>query len=163
MRDLINPRQVILVTSEAEMELFGKKAEKQNIVTIAWHMPVSFEPMIYAIAVSKARLSHRMISKSKVFCVNFISKSLEKKALFCGRNSGEHIDKFKESGLTKEDCDSIHCPRIKEALAFLECEVAEEVEVGDHIIFIGKVVNSRLKKSEKRLFYLGDDKFTTTT
>jgi len=62
------------------------------------------------------------------------------------------MDKFKESGLTKEEADNIDCVRIKEAIGYHECEVVNEVDAGDHTIFIGKVVNSELKKETKRLF-----------
>ncbi|MCX8147448.1 MAG: flavin reductase family protein [Candidatus Woesearchaeota archaeon] len=162
IRQIAYPRQVILVTSEAEAEIMGKRIEKSNIMAASWHMPASFEPLMYAIAVGKQRFSYELIKKSKVFCVNFMPFSLKDKVLFCGRKSGRLIDKFKESGLTPEECEKIHCKRIKEALAYIECEVINEVEAGDHVIFIGKAVNLKLKKEGKRVFQKGGDIFTTT-
>ena len=61
-----NPRQVILVTSRNE--------EKDNIFTLAWHSPVSFDPQLYAIFAGKTRFSTNIIKESRVFCVNFISE-----------------------------------------------------------------------------------------
>ncbi len=156
------PRQVVLVSSRAEAEVMGKRQEKQDIITLSWSMPVSFQPELYAIAVGKQRFSYRLIKESGVFCVNFMPYELKDKALFCGRNTGEHMDKFSESGFTPEECEKIHCPRIKEALAFMECEVKDEIEAGDHAIFIGEVMKSAEKKKGKRLFHLGGDRFTTT-
>lgn len=159
---LTGAREAVLVTSKAEVDILGKKTEKENIVTIAWHMPLSYDPLMFAIALSDKRFSHKLISKSKAFAVNFLPASFKKQILFCGRNSGELIDKFEKSGLTKEDSEKIDCPRIKEAVAFLECEVVEEVKAGDHIVFIGKVLNSGQKKKAKRLYHLGGDKFIST-
>ena len=161
MSELNDPKQVVLVTSREEMDILGKKQIKDNIITIAWHMPVSFNPNLYAISVGKTRFSCEVIKKSKAFAVNFISFELKDKALIVGTKSGAHIDKFKEAGLTKEECSSIDCPRIKEALAYLECEVINEVDVGDHILYIGKVLNSDIKKQGKRLLQQEKD-FTTT-
>ena len=45
----------------------------------------------------------------------------------------------------------------------MECEVINEVEAGDHIIFIGKVLYSELKdESAERLFQKTGTDFTTT-
>tara|TARA_Y100000310_G_scaffold161488_1_gene161369 strand:+ start:72 stop:560 length:489 start_codon:yes stop_codon:yes gene_type:complete len=157
MSELTDPRQVILVTSREEMDIFGKKEIKDNIITIAWHMPVSFNPNLYAVSVGKTRFSAEIIKKSKAFAVNFVGLLLKEQVLLCGTKSGMHIDKFSETGLTKEECESIDCPRIKEALGYIECEVINEVDAGDHIIFIGKVLNSELKKDGKRLMQKDKD------
>ena len=157
MSELTDPRQVVLVTSREEMEVMGKKEVKDNIITIAWHMPVSFNPNLYAISIGKTRFSADIIKKSKAFVVNFIGYELKKEALTCGTKSGNHIDKFEEAGLTKEEAESVDCPRVKEALAYMECEVINEVDAGDHIIFIGNVVNSKVKKDGKRLFQRAGD------
>lgn len=160
--DIANPRQVILVSSRAEIKSkFSSENEvKDNIFALSWHMPVSFEPALYAIASGKERFSTKLIKESNVYCVNFMPFELRKEVLFCGRNSGENIDKFKESGFEKEECDRIDCPRIKQALGFLECEVIQEIDAGDHIIFIGKVLNS-MNKGGKRIYQVKSDKFST--
>jgi flavin reductase (DIM6/NTAB) family NADH-FMN oxidoreductase RutF len=151
---LANPRQTILLTSRYK--------DKDNIMTLDWHTPLSFDPMMYAVSIGKTRYSLELVRKSKVFVVNFVSKDLEKEVLFCGRNSGRNIDKFKATGLEKEEAETINCPIIKKALAYLECKVKKEIEVGDHILFIAKVSKAVLKRKERRLFHLFEDKFTTT-
>jgi len=161
MPSIHHPRQVILVSSRAQMNIMGKETEKDNIITLAWHMPVSFSPELYAISIGKTRFSCKMIQKSRCFVVNFIPYELKQQAVFCGSRSGEHINKFKESGLTMEEANSIDCGKIKEAIGYLECAVENEVDAGDHIVFIGKVINSELKETGKRLLQGGKD-FTTT-
>lgn len=151
---LTNPRQTILLTCRAE--------GKDNIMTLDWHTPLSFEPMLYAVSIGKTRYSLELVKKSKVFVVNFMAKKYEKEVLFCGRHSGKNIDKFKETGLHKEESETIDCPRVKEALGCLECKVEKEIEVGDHILFIAKVLKADLKGKAKRLFHCYADKFTTT-
>jgi len=162
MPSITNPRQVVLVSCRAKVDLLGKKVHKDNIIALSWHMPVSFSPVLYAIAIGKTRFSRKIIDESNVFVVNFIPHTLEEKALFTGRNSGIHIDKFKEAKLTKEEAESIDCPKIKQAIGYLECEVINQFEVGDHILYIGNVLKQDLKKNSKRLFQKIGDKFTTT-
>ncbi len=163
MPAITNPRQTILVSARAKVSILGREVLKDNIITLSWHMPTSFEPMLYAVAIGKTRFSCKLIQKSKVFVVNFVPMSFEKEAAYCGRNSGEHIDKFDEANIIKEESEKIDCPRIKDAIAFMECEVIEEIEAGDHIIFIGKVLNSQLRdEGAERLFQKSGTDFTTT-
>ncbi len=162
MRESVQPRQVILVTARGNANVLGRDVHKDNIITIAWHMPLSFNPEMYGVCVGKTRFSYKLIHESKVFAVNFISHELKEDALFCGRASGETTDKFEKTSLTKQECESIDCCKIAEASAVLECELVEEIETGDHVIFVGKVLNQDKRDDRKRLFHLGGDEFTST-
>jgi len=156
MLDIEKPRQVILVSCRHE--------GKDNIIALAWHMPVSVEPQLYAIAVSKKRLACEMISKSRQFVINFIPFELKEKVLYCGTHSGKDADKFKECKFDKEEAVKVKCPIIKQCSAFMECMLATEIEMGDHVIFIGEVVNSGKKNDKKRIFQTsGKEKYNFTT
>lgn len=149
---IYNPRQVILVSSRYK--------DKDNVMTLAWHSPASFAPELYTIFVGKQRFSYDMIKQSKCFCVNFISKDDKELALIAGRKSGRDVDKFEE--IEKEECEKIDCPRVKNAVAFMECELVDEIEIGDHVVFVGKVVNKKELRKGGRLFQMEGDTFTTT-
>jgi flavin reductase (DIM6/NTAB) family NADH-FMN oxidoreductase RutF len=85
--------------------------------------------------------------------------SAKEKVLFCGTHTGRSIDKFKKSGLTKEESEAIDCPKVAEAVAQLECEVVNLVDAGDHLLFIGKILRQIEKASAPRLFSKTDDEF----
>ncbi|MDP7141442.1 MAG: flavin reductase family protein [Candidatus Woesearchaeota archaeon] len=165
MPSIYNPRQTVLVTCSEVIEnkFTGREEEKDNIITVDWHTPLSFKPFFYAIAIGKTRFSHKLIKESMVFVVNFMPFHLKKEVLYCGRHTGEHLDKFEGSGLTKEEADKIHCCKIKEALAHIECEVVNSIDISDHTLFIGKVVYSEEKDDEgRRIFHTEGDNFVTT-
>ena len=160
--DNVYPSQVILITSRGKTELLGKEVMKDNIMTAAWHCPLSFDPPLYGISIGKTRFTYKLIKESKVFCVNFLSYGMKDKAQYCGQATGAATDKFEKTGLTKEECDSIDCCRIKEASAQLECEVIDSFEVGDHVFFVGKMLRNTRIDDKKRLLYKGDGSFTST-
>lgn len=161
MFDEVNPKQAVLVTTRADVEILGKEVHKDNIFALTWHTPLSFAPKLFGIIVGRERFSHEMIKKSKSFCVNFISIDNEEDLLFCGRNSGRTVDKFEKTALERDECEAIDCPRIKNSLGYLECELIDEKKIGDHTLFIGKVLKNDFHPG-KRIFYKGLDKFTTT-
>lgn len=162
MLDAVGAIQTVLISCSAEISQLGKKQIKHNLITVDWHMPVSFTPQLYAIAVGKNRFSLRLIDSSSVFCVNFMHSHMTDKLLLCGSMSGEMIDKFEKAKLTREECRSIDCCRVAEAPAWIECHVVQRIEAGDHIIFIGEVLSSEKKMSFKRPLHARGGNFTST-
>ena len=71
---IYNPRQTILVSCRgpAKHRFTLKEEIKDNLITLDWHMPASFDPFPYAIAAGKTRFSCSIIRNSGVFVVNFM-------------------------------------------------------------------------------------------
>ena len=158
---LSSPHQTLLVCTSGTIDMMGKKRKIDNIITIDWHMPVSFNPPLYCISVGKNRFSLKLIRHSRCFSVNFMSHEYEKALVFCGVNSGVNVDKFKETKLTKVECIKIDTNYVKEAESVYECEVVDEIEAGDHVIFVGKIIHSQ-KHDDKRRILNTNKGFTTT-
>ena len=162
MPSLTHPRQVIFVASRAKIEIMGNEVDKDDVIATTFHMPCSLNPREYCVSIPKKEFISGVIKISKVFSVNFVSIKMDKEAEILMNNSGEHFDKFLKAGIDKEECEKIDCSRLKDALGYLECEVINQVDTGDHIMFIGRVVNARLKKTDKRLFLKEHEEYTTT-
>lgn len=147
-RRLINAGNIVLVTSAYK--------EKKNILTLAWSTPLSHNQAHIGISVAKGHYSWELIHKSGEFHLNIPDhlsynynrgsttvehSSIFKKALFCGRNSGRNVDKFKQTGLTPEKPEKIKAaPGIAECIGQAECRVVDEIDAGDHTFFIGQVL-----------------------
>ena len=152
MQDITNPRQIVLISCRGSIKSsFTPDMEiKEDLIPINNHMPISDNH--YALSFQKESYASKLLESSGIFVVNFIPEKLKKEVEFCLNHSGEHLDKFKETGLTREEADSIDCCRVKEALGYLECETINTVDAGNHQVFIGKVLRSTIKKKGKKLF-----------
>ena len=135
------PKQVLLITT-------CDRDGKPNIATIAWHMPVSVEPPLIAVAIGKARHTKKLIEATNEFVLNIVPESLKQQAKLCGSVSGKRTDKFGASALTPEPSMQVKPPSIKECLANIECKVVSSYDASDHVIYIGEVVH--IKQSEKK-------------
>jgi flavin reductase (DIM6/NTAB) family NADH-FMN oxidoreductase RutF len=158
MFDVVNPMPTSLVTTRGK-DSRGKIVD--NVLTIAWQCPLSFQPQMFGISVAKTRYSFSLISESKVFCVNFLTYEQKDLALSCGQTTGMNTDKFQKFRIAKDECETIDCCRLANYSGYLECEVVEQVDVGDHVFFIGKVLKSSGTADSKRLLHLGEGRFTT--
>jgi len=145
---------------------------KTNPITVAWHTPISKKPPLYGISIAPSRFSHKAIQHSKEFVINFGSFDIVEKIHFCGTRSGRNTDKIKESGLNLENSDKIKTKYIKECYAHLECKLFSKVNLGDHDLIVGEVVNSIVdenafeedildNKKIKPCCYLGNNSYTT--
>lgn len=65
------------------------------------------------------------------------------------------MDKIKELGLPTEPAEVIAVPRIKGALANLECKLVDSLVSGDHTIFVGKVVAGAYLDGRRPLVWSG--------
>ena len=81
------PMQTVLVTCNDEHG-------KTNVITIAWHTPISKKPPLYGISLAPSRYSHDLIKKNKEFVVNFVHYKMVEKAHFCSQNHLEETRKF---------------------------------------------------------------------
>lgn len=133
------PRALFLLSTSASVQVLGKEMEKDNLMALDWFMPLSKEPMMCAIAVKKTRFTYQLLKRSNVFILNLMDSSKKKEVQYCAENSGEFLDKFAKSGLTRIEGSSVHCCAIKEAIARYECEIISEIETGDHSLFIAKI------------------------
>jgi flavin reductase (DIM6/NTAB) family NADH-FMN oxidoreductase RutF len=159
------PMQTVLVTC-------NDKEGKTNIITLAWHTPISRRPPLYGISVAPKRHSYGLIREKKEFVVNFIPYALVEAAQFCGTHSGRSTEKLCQTGLTLLPSSKLSTPRIKEGFAHLECTLEQDIPLGDHQLLVGKVVavsadedafKDELLRTDHihPLYYIGDNAYTT--
>ena len=163
---LAYPKIVCLITAA------DPSKENDNIITLAWTTAISFNPPIFGVSIGPTRYTHKLIKQSEEFGVNLPSMDIVDKVLFCGRNSGKTVDKFKKTGLTPIPAKKIKAKLIKECVANFECKVIDVQSYGDHSLFVGQVVaamcdEGKYLKNKKRLdieklnlvFHCGGDFF----
>lgn len=112
---------------------------RDNLITIAWTGTVCSDPPMTYISVRKERYSHHMLNESKEFVINLVSKNICREADFCGVKSGRDMDKFKETGLTREKAATVNVPIVKESPVNIECKVKQVIELGSHDMFLAEV------------------------
>ncbi|MCX6778179.1 MAG: flavin reductase family protein [Candidatus Micrarchaeota archaeon] len=149
---LLYPVRIVLVTSADEQG-------NPNIITLAWAMPTSQQPSMFAISVGKTRHSHKLISEGGEFVLCIPGRGMEKAIEICGTTSGKNTDKFEAAKLTQKKSKFVKPPGIEECYANLECKLVGKCDSGDHTIFVGEVVNADLTGEKKGIYDMGGMKF----
>ena len=111
-----------------------------NIITAAWTGNLCSDPPMAYVSIRPERFSYHMVEDTGCFVINLTTKKLARATDYCGVRSGRNEDKWKTAGLTPEPADFVKAPLIKECPVNIECQVAGQIELGSHTMFIGKVL-----------------------
>jgi flavin reductase (DIM6/NTAB) family NADH-FMN oxidoreductase RutF len=164
---LLHPYKAVLLTC---CDTEGKP----NIITIAWVIPISMKPPLIGVSIKPSHFSYNLIKSTAEFVINITPYELAWEALYCGSNSGRQVNKFEFTGLTSLPAKKVRSPIIQECLAHLECQLKEEIEIGDHNFLIAEVVAAYTQSNTidddnlydldnvHLLLHLGKDRFTST-
>ncbi|WP_372773275.1 flavin reductase [Mangrovibacterium sp.] len=129
-------------------ELDGKKAGYiANTV-----FQVTSKPPLLAISCHKDNNSTEVIRKSGMFSVSVLQKDLNVKIIGdFGFMSGNEIDKFSqvETITAKTGAPIV----LNETVAWFDCEVRQEIDLGTHWLVIGEVLDSDLLSESDPLTY----------
>ncbi len=137
-----------------------------NIMPLAWHMPVSKEPLRYAFAIRDENHSNALIKKNREFALNFLDVAYQHAYQVCGDTHGNHVDKFELSGLHPKQALTIESTLIEEAYMIYECTLVDVLNYGDHDLFIADVnliLNKEDKEPVRPTLFLGKGFYDTLT
>jgi flavin reductase (DIM6/NTAB) family NADH-FMN oxidoreductase RutF len=139
----------------------SRGSDNINGMMADWTMQVSFQPRLVACSLERNSTTLRNLRESGVFTVNVLhaeSRELARKfaqprdaSKIQGRTesaSGMVYDKMR--GIPYHEGELTACPVLDDALAYLECEVDQLIDVGDHTLAVGRVLTGEvlLEKGE---------------
>jgi len=106
----------------------------------AWHMPISFNPPLYGVAISPKRLTYQLIADSKEFGVNFLPFEAAELVASVGGSKGEEVDKFQRFNIARDKSVKTTVPILEAAYAAYECKLVDDRDYGDHRLLVGEIV-----------------------
>lgn len=141
-------RRRVLWSMPYGLYLLGSRAgDRRNLMTINWVTQVAFDPKLIAVGVEHGAVTHELVTEGKVFTLNTI-----------GREDRALVRKFTkpaewDDGASTLNGFAVHegatgAPILDQSPAFLDCEVRQSVEVGNHTLFIGEVVDCAFQADE---------------
>ena len=121
----------------------ARKREQVGALTASWLCQVSREPALMMVGVKKGRHSHDIISKGGVFAVNILA---EDQVDLARRYAS--ADKFQGDDFDTRDTGA---PILKGAIAYLDCEVIQRLEAGDHTLFVARIDSGQVIRDAQPL------------
>lgn len=108
---------------------------------------VSLEPPLVAYLPTRTSGTYARLRTSRHFCVNILAADQQD---LCGRFASRRSDKFDGVGWRPAPFGS---PILADAVGWIECEGTEEVDGGDHMIVLGRVLNLSVQRPTLPLLF----------
>lgn len=140
------------------LALVGSRAgDEWNGMTTSWITQLSMEPVLIGVGVDNGAVTHRLINAGGSFTVNLWS--CEDTRVFV---------KFSKPAMLEASGDGMTlngrpiregrtgAPIFVEAIAWLDCELRQAVDLGTHTLFIGELVDAAIVNDELRAAAMSD-------
>ncbi len=121
-------------------------------------------PPLVGAVIHPHRHTADMIRFSEEFALNIPGPSLLKQAHFLSTQSGLNTNKIEASGIETFPAQRIEAPLIEGCLAWIECGLQDVIPIGDHTLFVGRVVRVQaLDEAYAQVWKLEDPRFSPLT
>ncbi len=141
-------RRRVLWTMPSGLYVVGSRAgDRRNAMTLNWAMQVSSDPKLLAIGVVKDAFTHQLIVEGGVFSLCIVDR--EDRAIVRKFTKPVEVDLEARTlnGFPFHDGPT-GAPVLDQAVAWLDCTVHQAVDVGDHTLFLGRIVDAGFHKAE---------------
>jgi len=141
-------RRRVLWTMPSGLYVIGSRAGgRRNLMTANWATQVSFDPKLVAVSVEHEALTTALITDGGVFSLSVVDR--EDRAIV--RKFVKPVEHDEEAGTLNGF--AFHeartgAPVLDQALAYVDCEVRQRLPLGDHVLFVGEVVDAGFRRAE---------------
>ena len=119
----LHPRPVYLLVSRGD--------NGYNVMAVSWVTPVSEEPPMLAVAISREAYTLELLEKHREFTLNVVGSRHLDTVYKAGTLSGRRVDKWGMLNLEPLESREVSVPGIKGAYAVYECRVRECIDAGE--------------------------------
>jgi flavin reductase (DIM6/NTAB) family NADH-FMN oxidoreductase RutF len=139
------PNALVLVGSAAGGE--------RNAMTTSWVTQLSMAPVLIGVSVDNTAVTHRLITVGGAFTVNLWDA--EDTRVFVKFSKPAADDGAALNGRAVRPATT-GAPVFEEAVAWLDCEVRQQLDLGSHTLFVGEVVDAALSRDDARVASMSD-------
>lgn len=125
------------------------RSRRRNGMTLNWATQVSFDPKWLGIGVEKDAYTHELIVAGGVFSLCIVDREDRAIVRKFTKPVDVDLDARTLNGFEYFDGPATGAPVLTRSVAYVECEVRRPVEIGNHTLFLGEIVNAAFLKDEE--------------
>ena len=131
----------------------AKCEDKEDAVLASWVNQCAFDPPAVTIALARLRQARLLVEGAGAFIVNVLPKDDMALLKYFSRPPE---DIFK-GVMTRKGLEDIRI--LIDAVAYLECEVVQSMQAGDHVLYVGEIVGGKTLKGGDPYIHVRDNGF----
>jgi flavin reductase (DIM6/NTAB) family NADH-FMN oxidoreductase RutF len=131
----------------------SRSGDEWNAMTASWITQVSMEPVLIGVGIDNKSVTHRLVNASGAFSVNLWPADDTRIFVKFSKPAVKDGDTLNQRPVTTARTGA---PVFTEALAWMDCEVRQAIDLGTHTFHIGEVVDASVSDSETRAAAVAD-------
>jgi len=141
-------RRRVLWRMPSGLYIVGSRAgDRRNGMTLNWATQLAFDPKHLGIGVEQSAFTHELISEGRVFTLCLVNR--DDRAIVRKFTKPVEVDVEARTLNDFPFHDGVTgAPILDQAVAYLDCEVRQSVELGEHTLFIGEIVDAGFQRDE---------------
>lgn len=149
--DLIN--NITFKIPNALALIGSASGEEWNGMTASWITQLSMEPVIIGVGVDNKAVTHRLIKDGGSFSVNFWDSDDTKPFVKFSKPAERDGNTLNGRPVTTATTGA---PIFEEAIAWMDCEVRQAIDLGTHTLFLGEPVDAAINDNDARAAAMSD-------
>ncbi len=136
------------------LALIGSRAgEERNAMTASWITQLSMEPVLLGVCVDNAAVTHHLITDGGSFTINLWNA--EDTRVFVKFSKPAIYEDGTLNGRSIREATT-GAPVFDEAIAWIDCEVRQSLDLGTHTLFVGEMVDGAINDDNARAAAMSD-------
>jgi flavin reductase (DIM6/NTAB) family NADH-FMN oxidoreductase RutF len=135
-------RRRVLWAMPSGLYVLGSRAgERRNLMTASWAGQVATEPKLVGVSVEASALTCELVKSGRVFCLSLVARDDRSVVRRFVKPATDDPERRTLNGHPYREA-ATGAPVLESSLAYLDCEVHHEVDLGSHTLFVGEVVDA---------------------
>lgn len=122
-------------------------------MTASWITQLSMEPVLIGVGVDNKAVTHRLITEGQSFTVNLWSSEDTRPFVKFSKPAEREGSTLNGREVFQATTGA---PVFVEALAWMDCELRQQIDLGTHTLFVGEIVDAGVRDDEGRAAAMSD-------
>jgi flavin reductase (DIM6/NTAB) family NADH-FMN oxidoreductase RutF len=128
--------------------LIGSRAgDERNAMTASWVTQLSMEPVLIGVGIDNDAVTHRLVRDGGSFTVNLWDSADTRVFVKFSKPATDDGASLNGRGVRPATTGA---PVFDEAVAWMDCEVRHQLDLGTHTLFVGEVVDASIRDDDAR-------------
>ena len=127
--------------------LGSRDGVRRNSMTINWVTQLSFDPKLIGVGIEREAFTHELVTAGGVFSINLVAHDDRSIVRKFTKPVDVDLDARTLNGFAFHD-GATGAPILDQAVAFVDCEVRQSIDLGGHSLFIGEIVDCGFQLDE---------------
>ena len=149
--DVVELKQVLARRVSGVAVVTARAGDVVHGMTVSAFTEVSLVPPLVLVCADKTSNTHPVIARGGVFALNVLARD---QAVLADRFASKQNEDRRFVGLEHES-GVTGAPLLAGTVATLDCLVRAAHDAGDHVIYVGEVVDSRRSERDPLVYWVG--------